>query len=67
MPRWTTMADTVGVSYKREISRAHQRGCLLRGTVEHPVPPVTGQQQLPPELSWVLPVPAVDASAGLAD
>src|ERR1700759_2728179 len=30
-----------------------------------PVPPVTGQQQLPPEQS--LSVPAVNASAGLAD
>jgi ribonuclease BN (tRNA processing enzyme) len=34
---------------------------------EHPVPPPAGQQQLPAELPWVLPVPAMDASAGLAD
>jgi len=31
------------------------------------MPPLTGQQQLPAELPWMLPVPAVNAPAGLAD
>ena len=31
------------------------------------MPPFTGQQQLPAELPWMLPVPAVNAPAGLAD
>jgi undecaprenyl-diphosphatase len=34
---------------------------------EHPVPPPAGQDQLPAELPWMVPVPAVDAPAGLAD
>ena len=40
---------------------------LLLDTPERPVPPLTAQQQLPAELPRMLPVPAVDAPAGLAD
>src|SRR5690349_1034497 len=55
------------VPTKREIRPSSSAWSLLTGHRRVPVPPVTGQQQLPPELPWVLPVPAVDASAGLAD
>ena len=40
---------------------------LLLHTPERPVPPPAAQQQLPAELPRMLPVPAVDAPAGLAD
>src|SRR6266704_5658875 len=39
----------------------------LPGAPEHPVPPLAGQQHLPPELPRGLLVPAVDAPAGVAE
>ena len=39
----------------------------LSGTPEHPVPPLTGQHQLPPELPRGLLAPPVHAPARVAD
>jgi hypothetical protein len=49
--------------------RTDKRSRLLPVTPEHPhpVPPLAGEQQLPAELPWALLVPAVDASARIAD
>lgn len=49
------------------VDDAARGGRLLPSPPEHPVPPLAVQQQLPAGLPSTLLIPAVDASAGIAD